>query len=291
MLGLLAPGAHAGAQSDRAGGAQRAAPVGEWQQLLQLTGIEQVLRQLPAHFSQGVEQAKAEGEPIPPEVEAALKAAVDEVFGFEVMQGAAIALLQASLTPEQLADWLAFYRTPLGRKLAAADERAASPAFHSMLMEQTPQVMATLSKDVSRMALIQSFLQATDAVEQLTNAVLQTQLAVAWGLISTSPQTGGTPTFEETKQAVNEQRFAVRAQMAQMGLVYFAAAYQEFSQQELGLLLQRANSPAGKALYVDFSRRLYQTLAVFAEKIGQAMGRRLAEQSAGKTRGGEGAPV
>ena len=190
-----------------------------------------------------------------------------------------------------MADWLAFYRTPLGRKLAAADERAASPAFQSMLMEQAPQVMATLSEDVSRMALIQSLLQATDSVEQSTNLVLQTQLALVWGLISTSPQAEGKPTFEELKRDINEQRFALRAQMAQMGLVHAAVAYHEFSQQELGLMLRRANSPVGKALYVDFSRRLNQTLAVFAEKIGQAAGRRLAEQPAGKARGGERPPI
>ena len=55
--------------------------------------------------------------------------AADEVFGFDGLRRAVTAHLQANLSAEQLADWLALYSTPLDRKLAAADERAASLAF------------------------------------------------------------------------------------------------------------------------------------------------------------------
>lgn len=278
VLGLLAPATHVLAQQEGAPGVQAGAAVGDWQRLLQAAGIERVLREMPTYFKQGLDQAKAQGAPVSPEVEAALKAAADEVFGFEGLQHAATAHLQASLSAEQLADWLAFYSTPLGRKLTAADERAASPAFQRLLMARAPQVMETLSQDAGRMALLQSWLQATDAVEQATNMALQSQLALEWGLISTMPQTVGKPTFEEVKNHMNEQRFAMRAQMAQLLLVHTAAAYQEFDAEELGQLLKRANSPAGRALYIEFSRQLYQTLVALAEMTGEAAGRRLARQ-------------
>lgn len=277
-LGLLAPATHVLAQQEGVPGVQANAAVGDLQRLLQVASIERVLREMPTYFKQGLDQAKAQGAPVPPEVDAALKAAADEVFGFENLQHAANAHLQASLSAEQLADWLAFYGTPLGKKLTAADEHAASPAFQQQLMERAPQVMATLSQDAGRMALLHSWLQATDAVEQATNMMLQSQLALEWGLISTMPQAMGKPTFEDVKNHMNEQRFAVRAQVAQLLLVHTAVAYQEFDAEELGQLLRRANSPAGKALYVEFSRQFYQTLATLAEKTGEAAGRRLARQ-------------
>lgn len=277
-LGLLSPVAQALAQASGAVVSQATAPAADWQRLMQATSLERVLREMPTYFKQGLDQAKAQGAPVPPEVETALKAAADEVFAFDGLQRAATARLQANLSAEQLADWLAFYSTPLGKKLTAADERAASPAFQSLLMERAPQVMETLSKDAGRMALLQSWLQATDAVEQATNMALQTQMALDWGLISTMPQTAARPSFEELKNHMNSQRFAMKAQMAQMTLVYTAAAYQEFTPEELGQMLQRANSPTGKALYIDFSRQLYQMLVGLSEQLGQAAGRRLAQQ-------------
>lgn len=272
-LGLLAWGETLRAQDKPTGTA-------DWHQLLQASSIERVIREMPNYLKQGLDQAKAQGAPIPPEVEKALKAAADEVFDFQGLQGAAMAHLQSSLSAEQLADWLAFYRSPLGQKLTAADERAASPAFQSLLMERAPQVMETLSKDPSRMALLQSWLQATDSVEQATTLAMQTGLALEWGLISTMPQAMGQPTFEELKQHMDEQRFALRAQMAQMTLVHAAAAYQAFSLEELGLMLKMANSAAGKALYRDFSRQLSATLAMLSEQLGQVAGRQLAQQPA-----------
>lgn len=278
VLGLIAPGHHVLAQQENSPSVQAGAVVVDWQRLLQMASIERVLREMPTYFKQGLDQAKAEGVPMPPEIEFALKDAADEVFGFDNLQRMTIACLQASLSSEQLADWLAFYGTPLGKKLAAADERAASADFQQQLMDRAPQVMERLSQDASRMALLQSWLQATDAVEQATNMALQSQLALEWGLISTMPQTARTPTFEELKDYMNEHRFAMRAQMAQLLLVHTAAAYEAFDAEELAQLLQRANSPAGKALYIEFSRQLYQTLVALAEKTGEAAGRRLTRQ-------------
>lgn len=275
VCGLLVPAAPVLAQHENAQGVAADTVVGDWERLLRAASIDPVLREVPAYFKQDLDQAKAQGVPVRPEVEAALIAAADEVFGFEGLRRAATAHLQASLSAEQLADWLAFYSTPLGRKLAAADERAASPAFQGLLMARAPEVMEALSRDTVRMALLQSWLQATAAVEQATDMALQSQLALEWGLISTLPQAVDKPGFEEVKYRVLEQGFAVRAQVAQLLLVHAAVAYQAFDADELGQLLQRANSQAGKALYIDFSRRLYQTLVDLAEQMGTAAGRRL----------------
>jgi hypothetical protein len=279
-MGLLAPFSLAWAQPDSAAGTRATASAAGWQRLLQATCIEQVLREMPNYYKQGFEQAKAQGAPISAEAEAALKAAADEVLAFDGLQRAATDHLQASLKAEQLAELLAFYSTPVGRKLSAADSRAASPEFQRLLMERAPKLMETLSQDTGRLALLQSWLQATQAVEQATNTVVQGQLALEWGLISTLPPGTGKPGFEELKNQVNSQRFGIQAMMAQMTLVHAAVAYQDFSPQELGQMLQIANSPAGQALHIHFSRLLHQTLVSVAESLGKAAGRRLAQKPA-----------
>lgn len=89
VLSLLAPGAPVFAQQDGMHGVQADAATADWRRLLQVTSIERMVRELPTYFTQGLDQTKAHGMPVPPEVEAALKAVADEVFGFEKLQQAA----------------------------------------------------------------------------------------------------------------------------------------------------------------------------------------------------------
>ncbi|WP_374523029.1 DUF2059 domain-containing protein [Hydrogenophaga sp.] len=273
---LLAPTTGVTGQTNSAQAVRVGLVSNEWQRLLMVSRIELALLELPAHFKQGLDQAKSQGLPISPEVEVALKAAADEVFGAAALQGAALSHLEASLSPSQLRDWLAFYQSPLGQKMAAADERAASPDFLRSVMDRAPRLMETVSRDTGRLALLQSWLDATGAVEQSTNMALHSQLALEWGLVSTLPRTAGMPTFDELKSYINERRFVVKAHLAQLALLHSAAAYQDFSNEDIRQMLQRANSPAGQALYVNFNRKMHRTLEALVEKVGLTAGRRLA---------------
>lgn len=248
--------------------------------LIEMSSLERTLRELPAFFRQGLEQAKSQGAPIAPQVLAALKGAADEVFRFESLHADVKADLAATLSPEDLAQWIQFYASPIGKKQREADVRAASPTFQQTLMSRAPQVMENLSRDTARMALLQSLLQTTQAVEQATEMVLQTQLGMEWGLVSTLPQGTGKPGFQDLRNHLENQRMVVRTQMAQYLLVHAAASYQALSNEELGLLLTQANRPEARKFYLDFSRKLYARLAALTERLGQAAGRKLAEQPA-----------
>jgi hypothetical protein len=274
-LGFLAPVNHGLAQQGGAPHTQSSVSDRDLQQLLQLSGIDIALREMPRYFKQGIDQAKTQGVNIAAEAAAALKAAADEVFATDALRLAAMGHMKATLNAKQLTDWLAFYNTPLGRKLTAADQRAYSPEFQRLLKERAPKIMETLSQDPGRMALLQSLLQATKAVEQSTEMIVQGQLALAWGLVTTGPPVPVKPSFEELKKVVNSQRFAIQALASQMTLAHAAATYQDFTLQELGQILQQANSPEGQALYVNFSRLFSKTLVSMSEKLGQVAGRRL----------------
>ena len=280
-LGLLAPasGAHAAPAhpptAPKGASAQPGATAAAYQRLLELSSLDLVLRQMPAYFQLGLEQVKAQGVSLPPPVQAAFEAAAAEVLAPEQLRPSALALLQTHLNDSQLAEWLAFYRTPLGKKAAAADQRAASPEFQALLQNRAPQVMAKLSQDAGRMALLQSWLQATEAVEQSTDLMIQAQLGVAWGLAVALPGGAGVQSFDELKDQMEAQRFSLNAQVAQALLVHMAVAYQDFSNKELGQLLRLANRPAGKAFYIDFSRQISQLLSARMEQLGHTIGRKL----------------
>ena len=277
-LGLSSPFLHAQSTTSQAMASVQAAD--DWDRLLEMSSLEKTLRELPGFFKLGLEQARAQGAPVTPQMATALNAAAQDVFRFEPLFKAVKADLMETLTSDQLAQWMSFYQSPLGQKLREADLRAASPAFQKTLAERAPQVMEALSRDSGRMALLQSWLQATQAVEQATNMAIQSQLGLEWGLVFTLPAGTTKPTFREIQQHLESQRMAIRAQMAQYLLVHVAVAYQDLSHEELGQLLAQANKPSSQSFFLDFSRKLYQRLSVQSERLGQAAGRSLAQQPA-----------
>lgn len=261
----------------------QSAPVAEsqrWSHLLQVSSIDRVLRELPSYFLIGLQRTKAQGFALPPDVENALTESAREVFDHSALQRLAVEHLQASLSEAQRNELLEFYESPLGRRVSAADERAASPDFQRQVLERAPEVMASLSLNAGRMALLQSLLQATDEVEQGTRMAMQSQLALEWGLLSTLPPGARRPSFDQLSETREAQRFALRTQVSQIALVRLALAYGAFSDEELGRLLQQINSSAGQAFYIDFSHRLIESLSVLSERIGQSAGRRLHQRPA-----------
>ena len=277
-LGFLAPLNHGLAQQGGASHTEATASARGYMQLLQLTSIDVALREIPNYFKEGLDAAKAQGTSVPAKTEVALKAAAEEVFALNGLRSAAAGHLRTALSAKQLADWLAFYNTPLGQKLTEADKRAYLTDFQRMLKERAPEIMENLSRDAARMAMLQSWLHATKAVEQGTEMAVQGQLALAWGLVSSGPPAPVKPSFEELKRHFNSQRLSIQAVVSQIMLVHAAAAYHDFTLQELGQMLQQANSPEGQALYVNFSRLLSETLVSMSERIGQATVRRLGGQ-------------
>lgn len=258
-------------------------PVAEsprWRRLLQVSSIDRMLRELPSYFSIGLQRTKAQGFSLPSEVESALTDAARAVFDHSALQQLAVDHLQASLSEAELNDWLEFYESPLGRLLSTADERTASPDFQRQVLARAPQIIASVSQNAGRMALLQSLLQATDEVEQGTRMAMQSQLALEWGLLSTLPPTAAKPSFEQLSQALEGQRFAMQTQVSQIALARLALAYDAFSDEELGQLLRQVNTPAGQAFYIDFSHRLIKSLTVLSERIGQTAGRRLNQRPA-----------
>jgi hypothetical protein len=109
--------------------------------------------------------AKARGSTVPPQVDAELREAADPVFAFDDLQRAAKAHLQASLSAWHLADRLAFYRARRFARVSAPVDGAGSPGD------------GNTQPGRCRMALRQSWPQATDAVKQGTRMAVRCQLA------------------------------------------------------------------------------------------------------------------
>ena len=247
---------------------------GHW--LMMQMALLEGLRQIPEQIGMGLQQAQAQG--MPPELAKLVLRSGREVYDIKLLEPQALALLLKSLGPEHLQAWTGFYKTPLGQKIAVADIQGASPQTMGFVMGNAPKIMAELAADTSRMALIQSVVDASQSVDRAVSMNMAMSLAMEWALVSAMPDQPGKPTFRQLQDHVEQQRFVVRSQMSQWVLAHAAHVYKNLSISELQQLLAQANSPAGQALFRGFGLTFADWINQYAQRLGQSVRQGLQKQ-------------
>lgn len=240
---------------------------GRW--LMTQIALLESLRQIPAQIDMGLQQAQVQG--MPPELAKLVQHSVREVYDLRQLEPQALALMVKSLGPDHLQAWTAFYKTPVGQKIAVADIQGASAQTMGFVMENAPKIMAELAADTARMALIQSVVDASQSVDRAVSMNMAMSLAMEWAMVSAMPDQPGKPTFRQLQVHVEQQRFVMRSQMSQWVLAHAAHVYKNFSISELQQLLAQANSPAGQALFQGFGQTFAHWINQYAQRLGQSV--------------------
>lgn len=246
---------------------------GRW--LLTQMAMQESLRQIPEGIATGLQQAQMHG--MPSEIAAVIQRSAYEVYNMDELEPQALSLLLNSLSNEHLQTWMAFYKTPLGQKVAMADIKGSSAETFGFIFENGPVIMAELAQDTARLALIQSLVDSTQVLDQVVSVSLAMGLSLEWAMISAMPDQQGKPTFQEVQQFMEEQRFVMRSQMAQMVLAHAAHTRKDMTISELQEMLTLANSPAGQAMFRDFGQLFAQWLNHYAQRLGDVVGQELSQ--------------
>ena len=247
---------------------------GHW--LMTQIALLESLRQIPEQIDMGLQQAQAQG--MPTELAKVVQRSGREVYDLKQLEPQALALLLKSLGPEHVQAWTVFYKTPLGQKIAVADIQGASAQTMGFVMENAPKIMAELASDTSRMALIQSVVDATKAVDRGVSMNMAIGLATEWAMVSAMPDQPGKPTFRQLQDHVEQQRFVMRSQMSQWALAHAAHVHKSLSISELQQLLIQANSLAGQALFQGFGQTFALWINQYAQRLGQSVLQELKKQ-------------
>lgn len=234
------------------------------------------LRQIPAQIDMGLQQAQVQG--MPPELAKLVQRSGREVYDLKQLEPQALALLLNSLGTDHLHAWTVFYKTPLGQKIALADIQGASAQTMGFVMGNAPKIMAELAADTSRMALIQSVVDASQSVDRAVSLNMAMILAMEWAMVSAMPDHPGKPTFRQLQDHVEQQRFVMRSQMSQWVLAHAAHVHKSLSISELQQFLAQANSPAGQALYRGFGQTFANWINQYAQRLGQSVHQGLKKQ-------------
>ncbi len=239
--------------------------------LIEKSGLKLQVEKLPEMLDQQLAMMERQGGTLPPERrmrfrEAMLKAYDPKVLIFRIKAG-----LERILLPEDRREIVEFLDSPLGRKIVAAENGAASKEAMENLDKQGTVLMEKLMQDTPRLALIQSLDKATRATDTATNTSIATALATEYGLISQSylPQK---PSFEQLKSVFEKNRLPIRIRMAQMVLTGMAMGYRNLRNEELADYLAFANSTPGKKYFLGVSSVVDHVLVDAASRFGKALG-------------------
>lgn len=236
--------------------------------VLQHMALDAVIQELPNSVASGLQGAIAQGMPMPPEVATTIVEQAQQHFAWVKLQPQLHTAINQHLSRKQLEAWVNFYQTTLGQKMAAADRKGSSAEVMQHVMQRGPEILTRLAGDTTRMALVQSLVDATHALDRATDTSAFFALTLDWAIVSSMPNHPDKPTFEQLENEIATQRFVIRSQMAQMVLAHTALVYQDFSTAELQSVLQQVTSPSGQALYKNFGDAFEALLKTHAQSFG-----------------------
>ncbi len=239
--------------------------------LIEKSGLKFQAGKLPEMLGQQLAMMERQGGTLPPERrmrfrETLLKAFAPKLLIFRIKAG-----MERILLPEDRREIVGYLDSPLGRKIIAAENGAASKEAMENLYKHEAVLMGKLMQDTPRLALIQSLDKAARATDTATNTSIATALATEYGLISHSylPQR---PSFEQLKSVFEKNRLPIRIRMAQMVLTGMAMSYRNLSNGDLTDYLAFANSTLGKKYFLGVSSVVDHVLVDAASRFGKALG-------------------
>lgn len=237
-------------------------------ELIDKSSLSVQIEHMPASLKQGLAQSVAQGAPIPPEQVQAISNAYDQAFAPSRVRALLTSRLDGQLSVSERSRIEAFLDSDLGKQLTEAEIAAASPETYVHVEKNARELMADLGQNSHRLALFKSLDRATGSTELGTSVAIGGILAMNYALLAQTPPAPGKPSFEEVREHVEQSRFQITAQIAEMSLVGAAYTYRNVSEDDLQRYLDFANSPSGQAYFQKVGKSFGDVMIDCAGDVG-----------------------
>jgi hypothetical protein len=242
------------------------------QKLYIQSGMAALVEQIPAGVQAGFDQAY--GEEQSPAFSASqykmIRDRIPKVYAPEEMRARILSVVETRMTAADIQTVLDWLESPVGRKCTDLESAAAGP--------ETLQAMQTYARELQqsppsgqRMALLGELAAAVKAVENAVEVVMNTQLAVAAGVMAMLPAEQQKP-FDVIRGQLEQLRPQIEAAMQNQTIIAFLYTYQELSEAEIGEYLKFARSDVGGRYHDAGAAGLQQALTAGSLKLGAEIG-------------------
>lgn len=209
------------------------------------------LGEISRHYSSMVRQGLREGLMASGQVEPfladSLAVLASGAFNGARMRSRLAADLSEKMSPDRLEEVQAWYRTPLGERLAAAEVAAARPEAWEA-MSQAGAGRLEQARETDRVTLFRQYDTAVRVSDRAADIAEAAQRRLVPAYISVMGSRA--PDAATLEKEISDHQPMVRAQIEQQAYMAFLGTYEAFSGAELRQYLEFLESDAGR----DFTR-------------------------------------
>jgi hypothetical protein len=181
----------------------------------------------------------------------------------------AVDAVAGTLQLADVAPLLAWYDSPLGRKISGVEEASASrEADPQERLRRGAESLSGASD--SRKASLRAILDETHSVDIMADTLIEMALAVQQGVASVDPAASGA-SINELKANLNSRRPQLIQHYAQIALPAYAFTYAELGDDELAKYATYLGTPAAKTFNDGSMRAVARALTSGSVKLGRCL--------------------
>ena len=234
-------------------------------ELYRKSGLAALVEEIPAGVQAGFDKAfgGGQGAPLTARQLKMIHTRIPQAYAPDDIRPGIIAVLADKLNAEDVKVALVWLGSPLGQKCTAMETAAAAPEA----MAAMEAYAAELQPSPERVALLGELAQAVKAAENAVEVVMNTQLAIAVGMMAALPEQQRQP-IDVIRNQIEQVRPQVRAAMENQTVLAFLYTYRELTADEIRQYLRFARSDVGMRYHAAASEGIEQALTAGSLKLG-----------------------
>ncbi|WP_100638511.1 DUF2059 domain-containing protein [Marinobacter salexigens] len=244
------------------------------QRVLTASPIDDIVERYPAMMAEGIREGVKRSQKLPPMVADTLGYVVRNSFSAADIEQKIVSNLEHNLSGKQLEAVEGWYKTPVARKISAAEIAASDPAAWGQIQARASELNKKY-KGTDRARMFERFDRAARATESAVDTTIAVQLGLATAMAAFSSDSTN---YDELKQKLGSQRSAIRGIVEQQVYDSYLHTYEKISAQEMGLYIDFLESEAGTAFSKTVTESIQQAITEPIESIGSQLARFLLPQ-------------
>ena len=247
------------------------------QDLAKRSGLSAQLDSLGSQVRTGMSAAMAKNPGAQTEAQKArMLECAQSAYAPDGLRAPAIDAVAGTLQPADVAPLLAWYDSPLGRKISALEAAGGAKVSDPQDRLRLGAEALTGASD-ARKASLQAILAETHSVDIMADTLIEMALAVQQGMASLDPAVSSA-SIAELKANLSSRRPELIQHYAQISMPAYAFTYAELDDGELRKYADYLATPAAASINDGSTRAIARALTAGSVKLGRC----LKEPGAGK---------
>lgn len=242
-------------------------------ELLELSGAKHQILLIPKMIKEAATQ-RAEKEKLDPKRRQKFEVVLQESYEPDVFLAAVEGALKQGVPEKSIKEILAWYRSPVGKKVKAAELEALRKNPDEAEAQLAEQLEKSPPKK-SRVELIKKIDSVAGATDLSVESLVGTVNALALAMNPALPDEKKVKPRQLNKVALNI-RTSSRKRIEQQTLLSFLYTYRSLTDDDLRAYLKHLKSPAARRFSSALKKALKRSITASATKVGKAVSRSVA---------------